>query len=95
MVSDKKPKKGAKDMMNNEEVKKAGQFKIDLTQIEGDGTFQCPRCKTTISPDDETENVYTILDTKVVNNELVELVISCGTCDTILRLTGFQQSIEL
>jgi hypothetical protein len=53
-----------------------------------------PKCGTLISPDDETEEVYKILDTKVVGDELAELVISCGTCGTIVKLTGFQQIME-
>jgi hypothetical protein len=47
-----------------------------------------------ISPDDESEEVYKILDTKVVGDELAELVISCGTCGTVIKLTGFQQAME-
>jgi hypothetical protein len=47
-----------------------------------------------ISPEDETEEVYRIVDTKVYNDELVELVISCGTCGTHIKLAGFQQTVE-
>lgn len=63
---------------------------IDLTKIEGDGAFPCPKCGTVISPEDETEQVYKIVNTKVVNDELVELVIVCDTCGTHIRLAGFQ-----
>ena len=69
-------------------------YTIDLTQIEGDGSFSCPKCGTVISPEDETEEVYKIVDTKIVNDELVELLIMCGTCRSNIKLTGFQQSIE-
>ncbi len=94
MASNKKSKKGENKMINNEVIKKSGLFTIDLTKIEGDGTFPCPKCGTAISPDDETEEVYKILDTKVVNDELVELVISCSTCGTVIKLTGFQEPLE-
>jgi predicted RNA-binding Zn-ribbon protein involved in translation (DUF1610 family) len=97
MVSSKKAKKGAKDMLKKE-FKNSSQssiYTIDLTQIEGDGSFACPICGTMISPDDESEEVYTIVDTKVVNDELLELVISCGTCRTMVRVTGFQQTVGL
>jgi len=67
---------------------------LDLAAVENDGSFPCPECGTIISPDDETEDVYEILDTKVVGDELAELVISCGKCRTIIKLTGFQQEIE-
>jgi predicted RNA-binding Zn-ribbon protein involved in translation (DUF1610 family) len=94
MTCSKKPKKGAKQMMNNQVVQKGAIFRVDLAQIEGDGSFACPKCGTMISPEDETEDVYTIVETKVVNDELVELVISCGTCGTHIRLTGFQHGME-
>jgi hypothetical protein len=66
---------------------------LDLARIDGDGSFPCPKCGTIISPDDESEDVYSILDTKVVGNELVELVICCGTCRTVIKLTGFEQAM--
>ena len=95
MTSKKKKAKGAKDLMNRDLLKKSsGLNTVDLTKIEGDGSFQCPKCETLISPEDETGQVYTIIDTKVVNDELVELVISCSTCGTLIKLTGFQQIIE-
>ena len=95
MTSKKKKAKGARDLMNRDLLKKSsGLNTVDLTKIEGDGSFQCPKCETLISPEDETGQVYTIIDTKVVNDELVELVISCSTCGTLIKLTGFQQIIE-
>ena len=48
---------------------------VDLTKIDGDGSFPCPKCGAVISPEDETEEVYKIVDTKVINDELVELTI--------------------
>jgi hypothetical protein len=78
-------------MMKKEIVQKGPIQTLDLTTIEGDGSFPCPKCGTMISPDDETEEVYKILDTKVVGDELAELVISCGTCRAVIKLTGFQQ----
>ncbi len=95
MASNKKTEKGEKKMINNKVIRKTGPYlTVDLTQIDGDGTFPCPKCGTVISPDDETEEVYKIIDTRVVNDELVELVVSCGTCGTVIKLTGFQQSVE-
>lgn len=75
-------------------VKKNAAFTIDLTAIEGDGAFPCPKCGTVISPEDETEEVYKIVDTKLVNDELVELVVMCGNCGSTIKLAGFQQTIE-
>jgi predicted RNA-binding Zn-ribbon protein involved in translation (DUF1610 family) len=81
-------------MMKRQVAKKKQLQTLDLNTIERDGSFSCPKCGTLISPDDETEEVYKILDTKVVGDELAELVISCGTCGTIVKLTGFQQIME-
>ena len=47
-----------------------------------------------ISPEDETEKNYKIVDTKVVNDELAELVIACGKCRSTIKITGFQQGID-
>ena len=69
-------------------------YTIDLTKIEGDGSFPCPKCGTIISPEDETEEVYKIVNTKVINDELVELLVMCGNCGSNIKLTGFQQTIE-
>ncbi len=65
---------------------------INLASIAGDGSFPCPRCGVAISPDDETEDNYEIMDTKVVNDELSELVIACGKCGCTIKLVGFQLS---
>lgn len=69
-------------------------YLIDLAEIDGDGSFKCPKCGMAISPEDETEDNYKIVDTKVLNDELVELVITCGKCESTLRLTGFQQTVD-
>ena len=37
------------------------------------------------------EDNYHILDTKLVNDELAELVISCAKCGSTIKLTGFQE----
>jgi predicted RNA-binding Zn-ribbon protein involved in translation (DUF1610 family) len=81
-------------MMRKTTAKKRVRYTIDLTKIDGDGSFPCPKCGTVISPEDETEEVYKIVDTKVINDELVELVIMCSKCGSNIKLTGFQSSIE-
>jgi predicted RNA-binding Zn-ribbon protein involved in translation (DUF1610 family) len=90
-----KRQRKCKTMMRKQVENKKQLKTLDLTVIEGDGSFPCPRCGTIISPDDETEDVYKILDTKIVGNELAELVISCSTCGTIIKLTGFQAEIDV
>jgi predicted RNA-binding Zn-ribbon protein involved in translation (DUF1610 family) len=83
-----------KNMMKKSMSNKNVAYTIDLTTIDGDGSFPCPKCGTVISPEDETEEVYKIVDTKIINDELVELVIACGNCGSGIKLTGFQQAIE-
>ena len=61
---------------------------IDLTKIEGDGAFPCPKCGAIISPDDETESVYTILETKFKGDSLEKLIIQCK-CGSEIHLAGF------
>ena len=77
------------NMMRKPAVKQKGTFKVDLTKIDGDGAFPCPKCNSVISPDDETEEVYTIKETKVKNDELSELVLVCKKCRSKIKLTGF------
>jgi predicted RNA-binding Zn-ribbon protein involved in translation (DUF1610 family) len=81
-------------MMMKKLDKKSCQYTINLVAIEGDGAFPCPKCGTTISPDDESEMNYKIIDTKIVNDELAELLIACGKCRSIIRITGFQQGFD-
>lgn len=75
-------------MMNKEAVGKSIHT-IDLTKIDGDGAFPCPKCGTMISPDDESEETYQIVETKVRGDELAELVLMCNKCKTTIKLTGF------
>jgi hypothetical protein len=81
-------------MMMKKLDKKSFEYTINLVAIEGEGPFPCPKCGTTISPDDETEINYKIVDTKIVNDELAELVIACGKCRSIIRIIGFQQGFD-
>ena len=64
-------------------------YKLDLAEIQGEGDFPCPCCGTVISPEDESEDVYVILDTTVVDDELEELEIQCNKCSSKIRLVGF------
>ena len=90
----KQQKNEAKKMARKEMSNKNLSFKIDLTKIDGDGSFPCPKCGTIISPEDETEQLYKIINTKVINDQLVELGIECRNCKTNVTLTGFETTIE-
>jgi rubrerythrin len=75
-------------------TRKSVMYTVDLTKIDGDGAFSCPKCGTMISPDDETEEAYRIVETKVKNDELAELVLICNKCGSKIRLTGFLMQPE-
>ena len=62
---------------------------VDLTELKGEGDFPCPGCGVVISPEDETEDVYRIVKTKVSGDTLEELIIQCNRCKNKIRLIGF------
>jgi hypothetical protein len=64
-------------------------YQVNLTEIHGEGDFPCPGCGIVISPEDETEDVYRIISTKVNGQDLEELVIQCNSCKCKIRLVGF------
>lgn len=72
---------------------KKSEFIIDLKTVDGNsGSFNCPKCKTVISPDDSSEENYEIIDTKIINDQLSELIIKCIKCKSIIKLTGFDEN---
>lgn len=75
--------------MNGKKTKASSITVINLNEIDGDGDFPCPACGVTISPEDESEEVYTILEEKVNGDVLEELVIQCSACSCKIRLVGF------
>jgi hypothetical protein len=65
-------------------------YTVDLTSIDGNGDFNCPKCGVKISPDDETENLYTILETVMNGDHLEKVILQCNKCQSQIYLTGFQ-----
>ena len=63
--------------------------RIDLTKINGNGEISCPQCGTIISPEDCTEEKYSILEPKVNKKGLEEVEILCNSCGSHIQLTGF------
>jgi len=64
-------------------------YTINLAKVKGTGEFKCPKCRTMISPDDKTENVYTIVEPVVENESLKKLIIKCNSCGSQIHLIGF------
>lgn len=65
-------------------------YKVDLGKIDSEGDFPCPRCGVNISPEDETENTYSVLEARFEGETLKEVVIACNRCGSILHLRGFE-----
>jgi hypothetical protein len=63
--------------------------RVDLTKIDGNGEISCPECGVVISPEDPTEEKYSILEPKVSSNGLEEVEILCNSCGSHIQLTGF------
>ncbi|MBC7129604.1 hypothetical protein H5T51_00080 [Candidatus Bathyarchaeota archaeon] len=76
-------------MVRRASSKKEIIYTVDLMRLDGDGSFPCPRCGVIISPDDETDEVYQIIDTKVEGDQLSELTLKCNGCGSLIRLVGF------
>lgn len=70
-------------------MKQTHMYVLDLSTINGSVDFSCPGCGTIITPDDCTEEAYSILETKVDDHSLDELMIRCNRCKSNLHLTGF------
>jgi hypothetical protein len=70
-------------------------YKLDLTKICGKGDFPCPKCKNNISPDETSEETYSILEPKANNHGLEEIVICCNKCKSEIHLSGFSLLEEL
>jgi len=70
-------------------MKQTQVYVVDLTKIDGRGDFSCPNCGAAITPDDCTNETYSIGEAKVKNQSLEELEIRCNMCSNYLLLTGF------
>jgi hypothetical protein len=76
-------------MSKQETVSQRLHYVLDLSLTEINGAFLCPRCGLRLSPDDETEDNYSIVETKVCNNNLEELTVECKQCRSEIQLVGF------
>jgi hypothetical protein len=66
-------------------------FGIDISKIDGEGEFMCPRCKEILSPEDPVGFTYEILDSNLSEDgTLKEASIQCVKCGSIIRLHGFE-----
>lgn len=75
--------------MERQGLKRIQVRTTDLEKIEGTRDFSCPNRRVTISPEDETESVHSVLETKVRNVSLKELTIVSTECGSNVSLVGF------
>ena len=68
---------------------------IDLYKIKGNGEFKCPKCGSKISPEDQSEDVYTITETQVKEDRLEKVILRCNKCGSKLHMIGFEASESL
>ena len=62
---------------------------IDLKKLEGKGDFSCPACGTVLSPEDESEEKYKVLDAESDESFLSALILQCK-CGKKIKLIGFR-----
>jgi len=60
-----------------------------LNEINSGGEFGCPKCGIRISPDDKTEDAYTILELVMKGDCLDKIILQCNKCGSQIHLTGF------
>ncbi len=70
-------------------------YMVDMSLIDGNGDFSCPKCGIKISPDDCTDETYTIIEARVNREDLDEIVIYCNNCASQVHLVGFSLPQEL
>lgn len=75
--------------MERQGLKQIQVCTIDLAKIEGNGDFSYPNRRVTISLEDETVGVYSVLEAKIRNVSLEELVIVSNECVSNVRFVGF------
>ena len=81
--------------MKSKRPRQVQAYTLDLTKMQGKGDFLCPLCRSKISPDDETEDFYSILEARVNIFGLDELIICCKKCESQIHLTGFSEIQKL
>ena len=72
-------------------MKQVSAFRINLNEIEGSGDFPCPSCGAVISPDDDSEKIYKIINIETFKDgSLKTLTILCNECHATIILEGFE-----
>jgi len=64
-------------------------FVVDLSDVGEKEKITCPKCEAEISPNDKTEDVYTILEPVMKGAQLEKIIIKCNRCRSRIHLVGF------
>ncbi len=78
-----------------EKTKQIHAYKVGLMNMSRNGGFSCPKCGTKISPDDCSEEVYSISDVTIDDYGLEEVVIHCNKCTSQIHITGFSAAQKM
>lgn len=70
------------------------KYTIDLAKTKASGEFRCPKCGVEMSPDDETEEYYTILETATKGDCLKKIILQHNRCGSQIHLVGFDSLKE-
>jgi predicted RNA-binding Zn-ribbon protein involved in translation (DUF1610 family) len=81
--------------MKQKIIKQLTVYRIELSRIKKDGTFQCPNCGTKISPDDCSDKAYSIIDINVNSYGLEDITFRCNRCQSQIYLSGFSKAEQL
>jgi predicted RNA-binding Zn-ribbon protein involved in translation (DUF1610 family) len=81
--------------MKPKQAKQITVYKISLSAMDTKGAFPCPHCGSKISPDDNSNEVYNILDININHIGLEEVVLRCNKCTSQIHLIGFSTVEQL
>lgn len=81
--------------MKQKIAKQLTMYRMELDEINSNGSLPCPSCGAHISPDDQTEEVYTLLDVNMNGAGLEEIVVRCNRCQSQIYIGGFSKAEKL
>jgi DNA-directed RNA polymerase subunit RPC12/RpoP len=81
--------------MKQKIAKQLTMYRMELDEINSNGSLPCPSCGAHISPDDQTEEIYTLLDVNMNGAGLEEIVVRCNRCQSQIYINGFSKAEKL
>jgi hypothetical protein len=81
--------------MKQKTVNQLTVYRMELDDINRNGSLPCPSCGAHISPEDQTEEVYTLLDVNMNGAGLEEIVIRCNRCQSQIYISSFSKAEQI